>query len=308
MDTTYVSRILEVVITAGPVTATTPAGYVPATFGPNKSDTITLQGHKISATIEQAGSLSLPMASINIFGMTLSDMNQIASLAQIYYFSNGNIITLLAGDAINGMSVIFSGQLTAAFISFDDLPSDCLSLLATNGLSAALANVPPSSYPGGVSIATICQQIATALNLKFENNGATTILSKQYLQGTLLDQLQRATQAANVSYIIENGKLAIWPQGKWRTSQTEKQTISSQSGLVGYPSYTQYGVNFRTLFNNGLLYGSNVTLQSSLKPACGDWTIYNMVHTLESITPGGAWFTDVQTCKPGFMPILTSGS
>jgi hypothetical protein len=306
MATGFVERLLTVQITAGPVSPLTPPGYVPATFGPNKGSALTLSGHKVSATIEQAGTLSLPMATIDIFGMTLSDMNAIASLSNPFYFQNENRVSLLAGDDVNGMSTVFEGQMVAAIPDFSDTPNAALSILATTGLTAALASVAPSSYPGATSVATICQQIATALGLRLENNGVTAVLSKQYLPGTLLDQLQRVTQAANVSYAFDHGVLAIWPQGQFRSSQTDIQTISPENGLVGYPSYTQFGVNFRTLFNNSLRYAANVNLKSSLQPACGTWTVYNLVHTLESITPGGAWFTDVQTSKPGFMPIITS--
>jgi hypothetical protein len=47
------------------------------------------------------------------------------------------------------------------------------------------------------------------------------------------------------------------------------------------------------LFKPTIAYHSAIQLQSSLQPACGTWYVSHMVHYLESLTPGGAWFSDL---------------
>jgi hypothetical protein len=303
MTQAYAQRLLDVIITAGPAKP----GYVPPTFGPNRSNTLTLSGLRVSSTITNVGLLSLESASIQIFGMTLSDMNALSSQANRYYFQNQTSITLLAGNATDGMAIAFEGNMTSALANFYDTPNVAFNITATTGLNAAMSQPPAMSFPGTVSIATICQQVANSLGLTLENNGCNAVLTNQYLQGSLLDQLQRATTAARVLYTIEHGILAIWPNDSYRTSKTNIPTISPATGLVGYPEYTAVGVNFRTLFNPLLLYGANINMQSSLQPACGTWTTFNLSHELDSNLPNGNWFTDVQCCKPGLFPMVTSG-
>jgi hypothetical protein len=303
MTTGYAQRLIDIVITAGPAQA----GYTPPTFGPNKSNTLTLSGLRVSVTITNVGLVSMEMAAVQIFGMTLSDMNALSSLANPYYYSNHTNIKVLAGNAVDGMAIVFEGDMTSALTDFSDIPNVSFNVLAVTGFSAATDPIPASSYPGTVGIATICGQLAHTLGLTLENNGCTAVLSNQYLQGTGLDQLQRATTAAKVLYTIERGVLAIWPDTSFRTSQATPPVISPSTGLVGYPEYTAVGINFTTLYNPTMLYGANIQMTSSLKPACGLWTVFNMSHELDSMVPRGKWFTQVQACKPGLFPMVTSG-
>ena len=107
-------------------------------------------------------------------------------------------------------------------------------------------------------------------------------------------------------YDVSNGTLAIWPNGSYRTSQTNYPVISTAAGMVKYPQYTSVGVNFRSLYNPKLLYGTLINMQSSLQPACGKWVIYNMVHSLEANVPHGSWFTDANCCVAGTLTVVTN--
>lgn len=295
----FVQRLIDIQITA-PASS----GIV---FGPSRSNTTTIQGRRVSATIANVGIVSRAMASIQIFGMTQSDMNALSSQAQFNYYSQNQVtVTILAGDLVNGMSIAFEGNLTSALADYSDMPNISFNIIAVQLYNTAIDQAPAMSFPGAASIGTICQQIANQMGLTLENNGCTAVLSNQVLNGSTLDKLRTATQAAGVLYIIENGTLAIWPNGSYRTSQTNTPTVSPANGMVGYPQSTSIGVNFRSLYNSKLKYGSMITMQSSIQPACGQWVIYNLTHILESIKPGGSWFTDAQCCKEGSLSFVTA--
>ena len=49
-----------------------------------------------------------------------------------------------------------------------------------------------------------------------------------------------------------------------------------------------------------------VNVQSSLQPACGDWYCNYLTHNIESLTPGGAWFTDLSLCSKDYILSLPS--
>lgn len=295
----YAKRLVDVQFTAPAASG--------ITFGPSRSNILTLSGLRVSATITKAGQIAMGMASIQIFGMTQTDMNALSSQATFGYYASKNItVTILAGDAASGMNVAFEGIMTSALADFNDMPNASFAVLAYQTFNAAIDQPAAQSFPGTVSIVTICQQIANALNLKLENNGCNAVLTNQYLQGSTLDQLQRATTAAGVLYDIGNGVLAIWPNGGYRTTQTSNPVMSTSNGMVGYPQYTSVGVNFRSLYNPSLIYGTLITMQSSLQPACGKWVIYNLTHTLEANVPNGDWFTDAQCCVVGSLTIVTN--
>lgn len=302
--TPYAQRLIDIVITAGPATST----YTPPKLGPGKGNTLTLTGHRVSVAVVNAGMVSMATLSASIFGMTLSDMNALTTLANPVYFSNNVGVQVLAGNVTDGMATAFEGYMTWAAPNFTGMPDVSFDIQATTGLPWAMASAPARSFQGRVSIGTICAAIAKDMGLTLENNGCTTVLTNPYLPGTLLDQLQSATQAAGVQYIVEGKTLAIWPNSSYRTSQTDAPTISAQTGLVGYPTYRNLGVAFRTLYNPALKYGAPIQLKSSLTPATGKWWIYNMSHTLDSLVPHGNWFTDALATTQQLWPLVTSGA
>jgi hypothetical protein len=291
---TYVPRQINVVFTFGVNAVTGMTGKFA-----NGTNTLTLTGYRVSFEMSVAGGLSQPSAQVLIYGMDISDMNALSSLGTQWFSANQNMVTVLAGDQVHGFSQVFQGTINECFVDFTAMPQVAMNVTAQATGLAALVPVPPNSYSGVASVASIMSSFAQDLtfvqggNWSFENNGVTATLRNPYFPGTLLRQIYACAQAANINVLMHNNVLAIWPKNGIRGSPVP--TVSVDSGLTGYPTYTNFGVDFTTLFNPNLVVGGNVIVQSSLKPACGTWTVYSLNHRLESITPDGDWFTDVST-------------
>ena len=63
--------------------------------------------------------------------------------------------------------------------------------------------------------------------------------------------------------------------------------------MVGYPQHTANGISVQTLFYPQIANGTRIEVDSVLKPANGQWTVYNVGHEISAETPGGPWFTRV---------------
>jgi hypothetical protein len=183
-------------------------------------------------------------------------------------------------------------------------PDVFLEIQAMTGQLNQLTPVPPTSFKGSVSVATIAAQLAQTMGYAFENNGVTTQLSNPYLAGTALDQLKSLVKAANCDLYLDDTIVAICPLGQPR-AMTTIPLISPQSGLMGYPSFTDYGVIFRCLFNPAILFGGSVSLQSSIPKANGQFTVLCVGHQLESEKPGGAWYSLVHCVNPSVVGAST---
>jgi hypothetical protein len=305
----FVQRAITIVITAGPASVDNPN---PITFGPNKQNTLTLAGHRVSANIAWAGGPSQVAAQISIYGMSESDMNTVASLGQLLYGNNLNQVSILAGDAEAGMSLVFQGTLQTAFVNTSASPRVSFDMTATTGHGLAMNPIPPASFGGAASVATIMANFAEVGGLAFENNGVATILSNPYFPGTLFTQIKSCARAANINFAIDpvkggfnGGTLAIWPKYGFRGGAATP--INPQTGMIGYPRYTAPGIDVDMLFNPTLLFAGQLNVTSSLQPACGIWNIYSMSHNIESITPGGDWMTTVQCFSPQNFARLGAG-
>jgi hypothetical protein len=270
--------------------------------GDGPPDIYTYTGMRVSAAIVKAGGAGLSMSTIRIFGMGQDVMNRLSTLGQNVLRTRRNGVSIKAGDDVAGMALVFQGTIQNGWADYRGAPDVCFSVDAQAGLIEALKPVAPSSYPGGADVATIMADLAAQMGVMFENNGVQVQISNPYFPGTALNQAQQCARAADINMILDNGTLAIWPKSGSRGGAIP--VISAQNGMVGYPTFTSQGVAFRCLYTPAINYGATVQMQSELKPACGKWVVNRLIYNLESETPGGAWFTDVEAGAPGYIQIL----
>lgn len=274
------------------------------TFSDGSSDTVSLTGLRVSCVIHHGGiSLNYSQADLRIYGMTLSTMNRLSLLGkQIAQVAAGgdqripNRLTISVGDEDNGVSACFVGIINQAWVDMENAPDGSFIISAFTTLIDGIKPVAPTSYNGVISVSTlvsgICAQMDTPHAL--ENNGVTGTISYPYLAGTLRQQLAEVQRTAHIEMAIDdlNNVVAIWPKGSSRNKPYK--LFNKDTGLVGYPTYNQNGIQATVLFDPTIIYGAPIKIESILTPATGTWTIYDVTHDLESETPGGKWFTTLQ--------------
>jgi len=194
------------------------------------------------------------------------------------------------------LATVFSGTILAAFADLSSAPDGAFTVYAVTGLIDQLKPIAPTSYAGTVSVSTILSSLAAKMNIGFQNNGVTAVLSNPYLPGTARQQVVRVVNAAGIEWNgMDSGTLAIWPKGGTRDSNVT--LISADTGMVGYPTYSGLGPLVTLLHNPGIAFGSRVKVESIITPACGLWWVSQVTHRLESQMPNGAWFTDLVCMK-----------
>lgn len=240
--------------------------------------------------------------SMDVFGMTLSMMNQLSTLGFVITQVRRNTVLLEAGDDQNGMATVFIGTITNAYMGGDAAPDVPFRVEAHTGLIEAVSTSPPKSYSGATDVAVVMSSLATQMGLTFENSGVSVMLSDPYLYGSPRNQAMSAAKAANINWIIDNGKLAIWNKGQARGG--EIPLISPTTGMVGYPAFTSKGIQVKCLFNPSIGYGGKIKVESQLEPASGEWVVFSLAYKLDSQVPNGSWFTTIGAARVGLGPII----
>ena len=251
-------------------------------------NTAEISGLRVSAQVNIPGGPTKSSLSAAIYGLPLSMMNQLSTVGTQYTEQAQNTITVMAGDAVAGMAQIYKGTLFAAYVDAQGMPEVALRVRGMTGLYEAVKSVPPTSIQGSGDVATIMQGLASQMGLQFENNGVNVKLANPYLSGPSWLQALTVAQHAGIEHIIDNGVLAIWKPGRAR--QGGPVMISPQTGMIGYPMFSQPTVIVRTLFDPTIKYGGSMQIQSDLTPACGTFVIRNVDLELESLVPHGRWF------------------
>jgi hypothetical protein len=311
-------RILEVSVKM----AANPQTNQPGTFNESGTNTATFSGLRTVARIENSGGFSGSKASIDVYGISPSLMNQMATLGMVYNIVEKNTLTLQAGDDQAGVATVFSGTIVAAYADLNSAPDVPFHFECNAGVGNLVAPSPATSYAGATSVETIMTAIARQMGVTFENSGVNVSLRNPYYAGTYLQQMQAVAQDANINAQLINGQtLAIWPKGGSRNTPTPT-TISAQTGMVGYPSFTQNGIMLKTLFKPEITFGSLIKVESividaaqqsksapvsTVLPANGVWAITKLDHNLDSDVPRGQWLSMIQAYNPKYPRPIVAG-
>jgi len=267
--------------------------YINVTFSGSGKPTVKLTNHRVSARINVGGAPGMGEAQVSIYGMKLELMNQLATFGAAIHPTYDFKIVVDAGDEINGMNTVFEGSISQAWGEFQSAPEVPFHVLAQAQLTGAVQRTGQdyNSYDGPTDVGQMMSKLAQTMGLKFENGGVNVKLESPYHYGSPLVQANLIREAANISMVVENGVLAIWPIDKPRPgAAADVNYISPQTGMVSYPTFTDYGVMVKTEFRKPIKYGTEVTIQSDLKPACGKWSVRLQDYDLQSLVPNGHWF------------------
>jgi hypothetical protein len=261
-------------------------------FGESGFNTIRLAGLRVSASVVKNGSAGLNTAQLRVWGMTLSQMNQLSSLGlKQAQSARRNEVLLEAGDdRSNVRTTVFHGDIIDCWADPQSQPDVPFLVNAITGYGNALKPVTPTSYKGVADVAVMMHALADRMGLTFENSGVTgKSVIDCYLPGTAKEQAKRLAEQANISMALDDKTLAIWPKGSARGNVIP--IISSRTGMVGYPTYTETGVMVTTIYNPQLVAGQRAKVESILKMAYGEFIVGSLTHTLDSEVPSGNWFS-----------------
>lgn len=303
-------------------------------FGTGDAETITLSGYRVRCLIESTGLESGMACALRMEGLAQPLLNRLSLMQAGMVAQTRNTVTIFAGDGAqqgsSAMPVVFSGGVVEAFVDYANSPDVAFEVRALSGALPAALPAAPTSFGGDVPVATVMQGLAAMAGLTFANYGVQTLLrGGVYYKGSVAEQVDSCARAARISYQIGVGVLAIWPAGMAVQANGQAHDISVATGLVGYPSYSQYGVAFQSVFNPSIRFRDTVSVQMGVSaqattgltgrsgvassqpagstqvggialPASGLWVVQRVRHDLQTEQPDGPWFTTVEAARPDF--------
>lgn len=269
-----------------------------AVFAGTNSNTLTVTGLRMSATVQASSRLAAQM-SLRVFGMKREDMDAI-SVA----WANPPIVldhtVLLEANNGEGFSKVFSGTIIEAQPQYGAQPDVYMSITAKTGYFNQIQPAEPTSYTETVDIGLVAGDLAARMRTSagepfaFVNGGANGILAgPPYLHGTLVDQLDTACQMAGCDYYIANDTVTITPRGQPIEGIPPSVKLTKDTGLIQSPSYGNGGLNVQAFYNPAFDNGVPIDIESIVPQATGRWFPFSMTHSLEQLVPNGRWETNM---------------
>lgn len=263
----------------------------------NGGNTVIIEGLPVSVTVTKQGGEAKNKASVTVDNLKLETATQLTTLAFKRLETYNNVIQIDAGSQGAELSTIFIGEITSAVpVMGDDKLS--LKIEALAGYYPALIPSTPTSVQENTTVEKLMKQFADEAGYSFENKGITASIANSVFIGSPVEKAKTLARQADVDLLIDDNKFTIQPFEAPKDGQIP--LLSKNTGLIGYPSFSNEGINCKSVFNDKLKVGSYFKLESILPHASGEWQITKVEHRLEAYTPNsGTWESDVTGVLPG---------
>lgn len=263
---------------------------------------LTVKNLRMSAKITVAGGLSMGELQLRVWGMRLSDMNQLSTLGKQIQLANRNQIFLAAGDTLRAPAQVYAGTIFSAWFDGKGAPDVTFNVIGHMGFIEQMKPVGAVSYSGSFNVASALQALAGQMGWAFENHGVTSVLPPGYYPGTARDQVLRIVEHAGLEASLDDNTLAIWPPGGSR-GDTGITLTPTNGTMIEYPEFTQLGTIVRAVFNPAYRFGALVNVAGSqLTPANTTYKIATLRHDLDALLPHGQWATEMLLVPPTAIP------
>ena len=263
----------------------------------NGGNTVIIEGLPVSVTVTKQGGEAKNKASVTVDNLKPETATQLTTLAFKRLETYNNVIQIDAGSQGAELSTIFIGEITSAVPVMSDSKLS-LKIEALAGYYPALIPSTPTSVQENTTVEKLMKQFADEAGYSFENKGITASIANSVFVGSPVEKAKTLARQADVDLLIDDNKFTIQPFEAPKEGQIP--LLSKGTGLIGYPSFSNEGINCKSVFNDKLKVGSYFKLESVLPHASGEWQITKVEHRLEAYTPNsGTWESDVTGVLPG---------
>lgn len=255
-------------------------------FDESGNNILTIDNIKAEIEIGAYGGITGTTLEARVYGLSIDNMALLSYKGIQLNGAKQNMMKVWADDR-----PVFFGSITNCFADLNQMPDAPLIISAfSTGFDQSIAAVP-FSKEGVASVNEIITTIAASIGYTVVNNGVLTKLENPYFEGNPISQIQQCAHAAGIEIDFRLGAIYIWPQGG--SIDDTIPLISPQHGLIGYPVFSNYGINFQCQYSDLILRGRKIQLETSLPNGSGVYTVQSAVHHLSTWTEGGPWSTIV---------------
>lgn len=235
-------------------------------------------------------------AKLEIFGLKLDTMNQIARLwLEALSPQASDTVLIETLDPNGNFTPFFQGIITWSAVDASAMPQVKLVIEANS--SFALMNAPASPYANAGPV--LIKDVLTTLTAEagFALDYADTLpqiqASDVRLVGSPMDQINALMRGyPDLTFFTNLQRLVV--RKAMAPINADAIRIAPDTGLQSNPVYATSGLTFMTLFNPELRPGAALDIHSIFDFVNRTlWVAAVLAHELEPNVPGGRWHTSV---------------
>ena len=258
----------------------------------NGANQITVEGLPTSVDIQKQGGDERPSCTVTIGNLNIDVVKQLTTLSFRPLQRFKNQITVNAGEVGKQLQTIFIGDFENAYGEFQNAPTMNLMVKAIAAQHGALMATPATSVDGTEQVAKLMEQWAVEAGCTLENKGVNASVKNVVYRGSPVDKAKTLARDVGIDLIIDDGKFIITPNGQ--AVDGNAVLIDPKHGLLGYPAFSNDGIEFNMIFDPNVKIGGLVKIESIVPRASGIWKVTKITTKLEAYVPnGGSWNSSV---------------
>ena len=258
----------------------------------NGANQITVEGLPTTVDIQKQGGDERPSCTVTIGNLNIDVVKQLTTLSFRPLQRFKNQITVNAGEVGKQLQTIFIGDFENAYGEFQNAPTMNLMVKAISAQHGALMATPATSVDGTEQVAKLMEQWAVEAGCTLENKGVNASVKNVVYRGSPVDKAKTLARDVGIDLIIDDGKFIITPNGQ--AVDGNAVLIDPKHGLLGYPAFSNDGIEFNMIFDPNVKIGGLVKIESIVPRASGIWKVTKINTKLEAYIPnGGSWNSSV---------------
>ena len=258
----------------------------------NGANQITVEGLPTTVDIQKQGGDERPSCTVTIGNLNIDVVKQLTTLSFRPLQRFKNQITVNAGEVGKQLQTIFIGDFENAYGEFQNAPTMNLMVKAIAAQHGALMATPATSVDGMEQVAKLMEQWAVEAGCTLENKGVNASVKNVVYRGSPVDKAKTLARDVGIDLIIDDGKFIITPNGQ--AVDGNAVLIDPKHGLLGYPAFSNDGIEFNMIFDPNVKIGGLVKIESVVPRASGIWKVTKITTKLEAYVPnGGSWNSSV---------------
>ena len=183
-----------------------------------------------------------------------------------------NRIFIEAGRESYGYVRVFEGDITTANVS---QPPDIVTTINALTSQFQKGNIVTSVLPSVSSISQIAQQAAESIDLPLIFEADDKSISNYRYEGAALGQLGKISEFGDLDVFVDDDAMVVKNKDVPRAGL--RRFLSLDTGLVGIPQFTEFGIKVTFLFDAETTIGSQLQIESEVYPAAnGLYSIYRL--------------------------------
>lgn len=268
----------------------------PDNTGEEVAHTYTFEQHRMRISVRQGGN-QYGNAKVEIFGVPLSSMNQIARLwLETLTPQNTDSLSIDVWDGEDFVP-LFEGVITWSAVDASGMPQ--VKLVVEANASMVLMNTTASPYASGTGPVALPDALTSILtppgfSLDYSDTATRYQLTDVHVTGSPLEQVATLMRHyEDLTWFCNLQRLIVRRAGA--ALDEDAIRIASDTGLQGYPVYSTSGLQFSCIFDARLRPGAGLDVQVTDFDFINrtKWVAGVVAHQIDVNTPGGLWATGV---------------